>query len=259
MKITHIYHDGFLAEMEHSVLVFDWYTGELPEFAPDKTIYVFVSHQHRDHFGNCIFRLAEKYADVVYVLSCDIPSGLIPAAVRKCMIPVLADRHYSVRQAEIDTLLSTDLGVAFYIEIEGHTVYHAGDLNLWYWEGEPAKDNDWQVRIYHQEIDRLAEIIAERKRKHSPEGSIADLPAVSAEIAFLPLDSRLESHGADGFVYFMEKIGAENVFPMHYWDNVAASRAYLAEKRMLPFVPLIHYEDETVLQEPERGGRKNET
>ena len=39
--------------------------------------------------------------------------------------------------AEIRTLRSTDEGVAFVVHYAGKTIYHAGDLNWWHWEGEP--------------------------------------------------------------------------------------------------------------------------
>lgn len=51
VKITYISHSCFAVELEHSVLVFDYYQGELPLWNPEKTIYVFVSHRHYDHFS----------------------------------------------------------------------------------------------------------------------------------------------------------------------------------------------------------------
>ena len=36
MKITHIYHSGFVIELDSTVLIFDWYSGELPDFDPGK-------------------------------------------------------------------------------------------------------------------------------------------------------------------------------------------------------------------------------
>mgnify|MGYP000538470716 CR=1 FL=1 len=50
VKITYISHSCFAVELEHSVLVFDYYQGELPLWNPEKTIYVFVSHRHYDQF-----------------------------------------------------------------------------------------------------------------------------------------------------------------------------------------------------------------
>ena len=49
MKITHIYHSGFIIELERTVLIFDWYEGELPPFEPDKKVFVFVTQSHADH------------------------------------------------------------------------------------------------------------------------------------------------------------------------------------------------------------------
>ena len=38
VKITYISHSCFAVELEHSVLVFDYYQGELPLWNPEKTI-----------------------------------------------------------------------------------------------------------------------------------------------------------------------------------------------------------------------------
>ena len=46
----------------------------------------------------------------------------------------------------IRTLKSTDEGVAFLVEAEGKSIYHAGDLNWWYWEGEPLS---WNLSLIH--------------------------------------------------------------------------------------------------------------
>ena len=36
MKITHIFHSGFMVEMEKSVLLFDRYRGKLPQIPSGK-------------------------------------------------------------------------------------------------------------------------------------------------------------------------------------------------------------------------------
>ena len=38
---------------------------------------------------------------------------------------------------KVTALLSTDNGVAFIVKTSEGVIYHAGDLNDWYWEGEP--------------------------------------------------------------------------------------------------------------------------
>ena len=49
VKITHIYHSGFVIELDRTVLIFDWYDGRLPDFDPLKTVVVFVTHGCPDH------------------------------------------------------------------------------------------------------------------------------------------------------------------------------------------------------------------
>ena len=60
LKITFIYHSGFAVETLDCTLLFDYYRGDIPEFAAEKPLYVFSSHQHADHFNFQIFDLADK-------------------------------------------------------------------------------------------------------------------------------------------------------------------------------------------------------
>ena len=72
LKITFIYHSGFAVETLDCTLLFDYYRGDIPEFAAEKPLYVFSSHKHADHFNFQIFDLAEKYKEIHYILSDDI-------------------------------------------------------------------------------------------------------------------------------------------------------------------------------------------
>ncbi len=50
---------------------------------------------------------------------------------------VYHDQTYNLDNGtEVDTLLSNDSGVAFIVRTKEGTIYHAGDLNDWYWDGE---------------------------------------------------------------------------------------------------------------------------
>ena len=53
-----------------------------------------------------------------------------------------------IGSVQVETLKSNDEGVAFLVTAEGRTIYHAGDLNWWYWNGEPEDDNEFMVRFY---------------------------------------------------------------------------------------------------------------
>lgn len=72
MKITYIHHSSFSVELERSVLLFDYFEGEIPEFDPEKSVYVFASHKHHDHYDKKIFELAERYPHILFILSGDI-------------------------------------------------------------------------------------------------------------------------------------------------------------------------------------------
>ena len=49
---------------------------------------------------------------------------------------------------------STDEGVAFIVREKDGTIYHAGDLNWWHWEGEPKSRTEiWKLIL--KEIDSM--------------------------------------------------------------------------------------------------------
>ena len=68
MKITYIHHSSFLAELSRFSLLFDYYTGEIPETDRNKPMVFFSSHRHWDHFSPDIFRLGSS--GKMCVLSC---------------------------------------------------------------------------------------------------------------------------------------------------------------------------------------------
>lgn len=45
----------------------------------------------------------------------------------------------------METLFSTDEGVAFLLQCPEGMIYHAGDLNDWVWEEEPDEENQQMV------------------------------------------------------------------------------------------------------------------
>ena len=76
MRIEFLAHSGFYLELEHTVLLFDWWKGQLPPLPP-KDLVVFASHHHPDHFDPQIFTLANAAPRVRFVLGSDI--SLTPA------------------------------------------------------------------------------------------------------------------------------------------------------------------------------------
>ncbi len=192
MKVTFIEHSGFMVEMEQNVLLFDYYQGEIPSFDGSKTLYVFASHSHADHYDPAIWKLKEQYKDIHYILSDDIKDNE-DAVVMK------AHEKKEVAGIEIETLRSNDMGVAFLVKVEGKTIYHAGDLNWWHWNGEPEEDNEYYKKTFQDEMKYL-------------EGKKIDL-------AFMLLDPRQEDKYCWGMNYFLEHTDSKVVFPMHCFEH----------------------------------------
>ena len=200
MKVTFIEHSGFMVEMEQNVLLFDYYQGEIPSFDGSKTLYVFASHSHADHYDPAIWKLKEQYKDIHYILSDDIKDNE-DAVVMK------AHEKKEVAGIEIETLRSNDMGVAFLVKVEGKTIYHAGDLNWWHWNGEPEEDNEYYKKTFQDEMKYL-------------EGKKIDL-------AFMLLDPRQEDKYCWGMNYFLEHTDSKVVFPMHCFAHYKINHHYL--------------------------------
>ena len=209
MQVTYIDHSGFLVESEACYYIFDYYKGELPTLDKDKEVIVFCSHFHQDHFNPQIFEILNDMGmNYQAVLAKDINKRKYPAGVK--ITTAYHDKTYILDNGtQVSTLLSTDSGVAFIVKAKSGTIYHAGDLNDWYWEGEPDADNRQMTSRYRAEIDKLQ--------------------GIHFDVAFVPLDPRQEDHYADGMIYFLENVECEAVFPMHYWDEPKAIDRFIAE------------------------------
>ena len=212
IKITYVYHSCFVIELEKAVFVFDYYRGQLPPIPKGKSLFVFASHIHFDHYTDDIFKFGELSDHIVYVLSNDIPEKVIEKAnkqgISKKQIHFVGPNvKVEIEDCTIKTLKSTDEGVAFLLQYKGVTIYHAGDLNWWHWESESQVYNEMMKRKYQYEISKIE--------------------AENIDIAFVPLDPRLEGAYHYGMDYFMEHTNTHIVFPMHF------GRKYNVCKRLL--------------------------
>ncbi len=220
MKITYLYHSGFLVELNTMYLLFDYYKGELPELDNFKTLYVFASHAHQDHFNPSIFALTRNHSRVQYILSKDIK--LTP---RKCEREKLTSqdlekivwlkagekKEFIAEGTELwmETLKSTDRGVAFIVQAEGKTFFHAGDLNWWIWQEEDKSYNNNMTARFIKELEQLQD------RK--------------IDAAFLPLDPRQEIYYAKGIEQYRKVMKIRYIFPMHMWENYGIILQYEKE------------------------------
>lgn len=203
-------HSGFAVQTESDFMIFDYYTdtpsaaeqglagGVIdPEEIKGRQVTVFSSHRHPDHFNLVILEWESAIPTIQYVLSHDIRK----AKEAPNALEAKPGGMYEVNGTSIRTLKSTDEGVAFLVQCGGFTIYHAGDLNWWHWEGESKGCNNDMAARYKEQIDTLA-------------GTHIDL-------AFLPADPRLNGQYLWGMRYFMEKTDTDCVFPMHFWGDYA--------------------------------------
>ena len=146
MKITYIHHSSFCVELQNSILLFDYFKGNLPSFDKNKKLYVFSSHSHHDHFDESIFNIEKTHPNVEYILSNDIKTTKSQNTKF-----IGANERLLVDNLEIRTLDSSDLGVAFIVKVDDKIIYHAGDLNWWHWEGE----NTPEARRMHRFIGTI--------------------------------------------------------------------------------------------------------
>lgn len=214
-KITYLFHSGYAVETAQHLLIFDYYqpkvqrresggiiTGEF--LKGRKNVYVFSSHSHADHFDPVIFDWACTNPDITYVLSDDI------AHESSNNIHFLAPyQEFSAPGLTVKTFGSTDIGVSFLTETDGLVIFHAGDLNWWHWKGDTKANQEIAAQTFKAEIEKLT--------------------GTKMDIAFFPVDRRLEEFYAQGGEYFAKKIQPRLLLPMHFGRDYKATTAFAAK------------------------------
>lgn len=204
-KIWYLYHSGFAVKTENHFLIFDYWKNTPegagldegvinPDMLRDEDVIFFASHKHSDHYNPEILSWVPRIPKLRLILSDDIDPVSAATMVGKRQVLVKDDFL-------LETFTSTDEGVAFLIEIDGLRIYHAGDLNWWHWDGESARYNLNMAASYKGQIDLLA-----------------DKPV---DIAFVPVDPRLESSYYFGIDYLMRAVDVRYAVPMHFGDDTS--------------------------------------
>lgn len=174
LRVTYVWHSCFVVELDKSILVFDYFPkeavetvhfeGKMPELDANKHIYVFASHSHKDHFSLEVLRWREKYPQISYIFSKDIRlgrayllrNGLDPE-IKKQIHFVSVIEKYEIGDLVVETLRSTDAGVAYLVQAEGISIYHAGDLHWWNSGMEGELYTKTYGDAYKRELNRIQE------------------------------------------------------------------------------------------------------
>ncbi|MHC1719511.1 MAG: MBL fold metallo-hydrolase [Clostridiaceae bacterium] len=199
VKINYLYNSGFAVETANYLCIFDyWKDGRIrirDLLDTEKKVIVFVSHSHGDHYNTEIFKWLETTHDIEYILSSGVRAGIRSDKIHR----LGRYKELSLKGARIKTFGSTDMGVSFLVEVDGITLFHAGDLNWWHWYDETEENNRNMAYRFKNEIVRIKE--------------------EKIDIAFFPVDPRLKESYKLGAEYFIKEVMPSWFIPMHYGEN----------------------------------------
>ncbi len=217
MKIYYIYHSCFIVETESSFLIFDYFKNKKDKnedfdfqellnniFKSEKPLYVFSSHSHQDHFNAEIMSWCSRKENTYYILSSDIK---LYNSVNNLYTAKQND-EFSINNLKISTFGSTDQGISFLCSIDGIKLFHAGDLNWWKWSDDTPEEEKEMETAFKSIIKDIL------------------IKDVAIDVAFFPVDGRLEENYLSGGQYFIEQMQPKVFVPMHFWDNFNITRDF---------------------------------
>ncbi len=131
--VHYLGHSGWAVRTANNFLIFDYHemhgrpdrpclangfitANEIKELP----VTVFSSHEHGDHYDTVIFSWRDQVEDITYVL------GHQPAD--RTGYEYIAPRGtQNIGDLKVTTITSTDAGVGYVVEVDGLTIFHAGD------------------------------------------------------------------------------------------------------------------------------------
>lgn len=153
--VWYLRHSGWAVKTKSALLVFDYWDNDTP---PDEKLlanghiqpgelkdiptYVFVSHDHGDHFDPHILDWKRDIPGITYIFGFENRAG-------EGIITLPPHTQRKIGPLNVTTIQSNDAGVGFAVEIDGLTILHAGDHSN---NSLEMKDNP-----FFPEIDFLAE------------------------------------------------------------------------------------------------------
>ena len=204
LDITYYMHSGFSCAIGDTLLIFDYWLGEhgelrenkriqIEEIRKYKQVYILITHSHPDHFDPIVYQW-ENEPNVQYILSYEIP-------VEYKGIRMEAGKTVTLQEnIQVTAFESTDLGLAYLVDINDIHLFHAGDLNFWHWREESTA----------QEIEE-AEVAFKEACK-----PIIGKPI---DVAFFPVDPRQGRLFDAGANYFAMTVKPRLMIPMHFWNR----------------------------------------
>ena len=132
-QVWYLRHSGWAVRTRSAFLVFDYWDDDpapdemllsnghiRPEELKGLPVYVFVSHEHGDHFDPQILEWRKTLPNITYVFGFAPPSaeGIVSLGPRV---------QKTIGPLNVATIKSNDAGVGFAVQVDGLTIFHAGD------------------------------------------------------------------------------------------------------------------------------------
>jgi ankyrin repeat protein/L-ascorbate metabolism protein UlaG (beta-lactamase superfamily) len=201
--VWYLRHSGWAIRTPSAFMIFDYWddapapdrkllaNGHIdPEELKELPVYVFVSHEHPDHFDRQILDWKKTIPDIHYIFGFEPEAGIeaVYAAPRT---------RRTLGPLTITTIRSNDAGVGFAVQTDGLTLFHAGDHSN---NSLETADNN-----FYPEIDFLAE-----------QGI---RPDAAFFLNMFGCGMTLPDAFRKGIFYAVEKLHIKTVFPMHGGDR----------------------------------------
>ncbi|MFP4661000.1 MAG: MBL fold metallo-hydrolase [Halanaerobiales bacterium] len=224
MKIYHLYHSGVAIDYQDCLLIFDYFRDSTEKIsnlsnsdsglingvvrANDlqkyKEIYVFVSHNHSDHYNPVIFDWQDYNSNIKYILSDDLDAGK-----EKNIYYIQENDNLKLDSIEITAYGSTDQGISFLVKLSDKYIFHSGDLNWWHWSSFSDKQLRKEEKDFKDEVDKLK--------------------GVKIDIAFVPVDPRLGKFYHLAGEYFIDVVEPTLLIPIHFADQYKITEDFAAK------------------------------
>ena len=228
MIIHYLYNSGFAIELENRLLVFDYYRMEPYEggwsdgivparLAQFDKAYVFISHGHADHFNSEIFSFPDRGVETIFIADRSVARG------HEDVVAMSPGTRWEDDFMRVSAHPSTDVGVSFQVEVDGRTVFHAGDLNCWHWMIDNSEQEEARARAeYTKALDEISESMSR------------------VDVAFFPVAPRMRGACGDGALEFLERFDVGLFIPMHFREDVEDVQQFVEKfmDRQRVFVPM---------------------
>jgi ankyrin repeat protein len=201
--IWYLKHSGWAIETKSAFLVFDYWDADpapdekllsnghiCPEELKGLPVYVFASHDHGDHFDRQILEWKKVIPNITYIFGFETAEndGALSLAPRT---------QKTIGPLAVTTIKANDAGVGFAVQVDGLTIFHAGDHSNNTLE---MAGND-----FFPEIDFLA-----RKGIR---------PDISFFLNMYGCGSTNPEAFQKGIFYAVDKLKIKSVLPMHGGDK----------------------------------------